>query len=184
MEIDGDTIILEIEYDSDEMLRPLLYRIKGRALYRRLIDTPQTMLPNFLGALTVLYFLDLMSVRSIIIAAGAAIFVSAFVSASLLDRLAALVAFTKRKYIDGRKDGHPGYRFVISPDGISKECHQKVDTSAWPQIESATETEQDILISHYDRTDYFFPKRIFQDFNELVYFKNFIRDRIGDRATF
>jgi hypothetical protein len=181
MEIDGDTIILEIEYDDEEILRPLQYRIKDRPLFSRMAAEPRVIVFNFLGGLAVLYFLDLMSLRSIIIAAGAAIFVSAFASVALLDRATALIALIQQKYRD-RGDRRCVYRFVLSTEGIKREGVRKAEASAWPDIRSAIETEQDILVLQNDGPVYSFPKRIFQDFHDLAYFKNFIRDRIGDRA--
>ena len=185
MESDGESIILEIEYDSEELLRPMLLQMKGRWVYRRLIDARHTVILNFLGALAVLYWLDLISVRSVLLAAGAAIFVSGFVATSGFEYLGAIATFFENKYRESRPNfTKPSYRFILSLDGIRREYQTDVDMAAWPDISSATETEADIMLSHHGSMSYFFPKRIFQDFNELAYFKTFIRDRIGDRAKF
>ena len=183
MEIDdGDTIILEIEYDSEELLRPMLHQMKSRSLYQRLIDSRYTVFLNFLGALAVLYWLDLVSVKSVLLAAGAAVIVSGFVAPAAFEFFAFCATFLEHKYLSHVRK--PPYRFVLSAAGIRREYQAEVDMSAWPDISSAIETEADILLSHHGLVSYFFPKRIFQDFNELAYFKNFIRDRIGDRAAF
>jgi len=182
VEINGDTIILEIEYDGEDLLRPMLLQMKSRSLYQRLIDARYTVILNFLGAFAVLYWIDLVSLKSVLLAAGAAILVSGFVAPTTFEWFAFFATFLEHKYF--RHVRKPPYRFILSPAGIRREYQADVDMSAWPDISSAIETEADILLSHHGSMFYFFPKRIFQDFNELAYFKNFIRDRIGDRAEF
>ncbi|MEO8573220.1 MAG: YcxB family protein [Pyrinomonadaceae bacterium] len=185
MQIRDETIIFEIEYDAEELLRPMIFQMKSRSWYRRLIDARSSVVINFVAALAVLYWLDLVSFRSVLLSAAAAVFVSGFAAIPVFEYLSAFATFLEHKYRDRYAHiAKPAYNFNFSPTGIRRQYQDTVDMSEWTDIESAVETEEDILLSHRDRKAYFFPKRMFQDFNELAYFKNFIRDRIGDRAEF
>src|SRR5687767_14264613 len=174
MQVDGDTIIIEVAYDSEEVIRPLLFQMWSTPWYRRISDAPHSVVINFLAGLAVLYFLGLVSPTSVLIAAAAAVFVSAFVNFAVFELLSMFVMFIEGKYRD--KLAHVPrltYRFVLGPVEIRKEYRGDIDILPWLDITTAVETEHDILVSHYS-----FPKRIFQDFEELAYFKNFIRGKI------
>src|SRR5215218_1690959 len=159
MEVQGDTLIIDIEYDTEELLQPILHKMKSRSWYRRLIDARFKVGLNFLAALAVLFWLDLVSVRSVLLAAVAAIVVSGIVPTVLLEGLAEFGKLLEHKYRERFADTQkPSYRFTLSPAGIRREYQQNVALWAWPDVESAIETEQGILLSHYDPTGYLFPK--------------------------
>ncbi len=113
------------------------------------------------------------------------IVLSGFVELATFAWLGHLATFLERKYREKyNKVSRLKYKFVLDDLGIPKESNPDVELSRWSEIKSAFETEQDILLSHYQVNGYYFPKRIFEDFDEMAYFKNFIRQRIGDRARF
>jgi hypothetical protein len=185
MEFEGDTITLEIEYDPDELLRPFVFYLKREPWHHRVICRPQAVILNFLGGLAVLYFLDLISVTSVILAAIVAVLVSAFAPATIFLTAATFVSYLQHRYSSQfEKVRKLKYKFIFGPDGIRVEQGRDVEMTAWFDITEAIESELDVLLWHHEQSAYIFPKRIFQDFDELSHFKTFICDRIGERASF
>lgn len=185
MEVVGDTIVLEIEYDSDELIRPILFYINREPWHRRILNEPQKPILNFLGALTVLYFLDLISVSSVILAAAISVMVSGFASVAFFEWAGSFVGYLQAQYrTQFEKAPKLTYKFEFDDQGIRTESQGDVEIVTWTDIREADEKPLDILLWLRESDVYIFPKRIFQDFDELTYFKNFVRDRIGERATF
>ena len=54
----------------------------------------------------------------------------------------------------------------------------------WTDVFEAIETESDLIIFYDEGGAYLFPKRIFQEFDEMNSFKTFITQKIGNQAIF
>jgi hypothetical protein len=185
MEVQGETIRFVIEYDPDELIRPLVFYVDREPWYQRVLDKPQGVILNFLGAVVVLYFLDLVTLTSVLLAAVAAVAVAAFAPTAVIHSLSALALHVHQKYRAQMEKVPPQrYEFEFGPEGIKSRYQRDVEMTEWSDVTKAIESELDILIWHHEKSSYIFPKRIFQDFDELATFKNFIRSNIGERADF
>ena len=185
MEIADEVIILFVDYEGEDIVRPLLLSMKRVPAYKRLLRAPHTVFVTFLLCLIVLYFVGWISFGFVLLAAIVSILVSAFVNPILFELLAKLTASAESRFRKNNpKLPRLGYKFVLNNGGITKEWNHNISISNWTEIREAIETEEDITLSHYDGSEDYFPKRVFNEFDELVHFKNFIRQRISNRAKF
>ncbi len=139
-----------------------------------------------------LYFFVGLSAVSVLLAAALAIVVRGFLSLYVFEWISwGAIYFEKRaKVMHGIAPTFlTKFEFNdlgITVDHVDQSFITKYSHSVtkWTDVFEAIETESDLIIFYDEGGAYLFPKRIFQEFDEMNSFKTFITQKIGNRANF
>ena len=75
-------------------------------------------------------------------------------------------------------------KFLFEDQGIETTFGKNIKKIKWSEIVKATEDDKGLFIFYNNYLLDFIPKKTFDAYEELSLLKNFIRDKIGNKAEF
>lgn len=192
METTSRSIRFEVDYLAEETIRQVLVGMKRIPWYRRVLRGLPQLLLTFIFFIAALYFFVGLSAVSVLLAAALAIMERGFISLYVFEWFSWVTLYVEKK-AEAKYGIAPTVltKFEFSDLGItvdhgSQNCITKWSNyiTNWSDVFEAIETESDLIIFYDEGGAYLFPKRIFQEFDEMNSFKNFVTQRIGNRAIF
>ena len=186
MEVGENFITFEVEYKGEGIIRQLLLGVKHDPWYKLILKAPYNILVIFIACLILIFAFGWLNVWSALLAFVFAIVLRAFFIPYLIERLSELIVFYERKVKSESGFVAPTHKvkFLFNDIGVTIESESMNQVTVWDKVTGAAESERDIVLYYSDPLPYLFPKKIFQTFDELYFFKEFISHNIGARAAF
>jgi hypothetical protein len=192
METTSRSISFEVDYFGEESLRQILVGMNRMPWYRRILVGRLQLFLTFIFFTATLYFFVGLNAASVLLAAAMTLAVRAFISFYVFEWISwGAIYFEKRaKVMHGIAPTFlTKFEFNdlgITVDHVDQSFITKYSHSVtkWTDVFEAIETESDLIIFYDEGGAYLFPKRIFQEFDEMNSFKTFITQKIGNQAIF
>ena len=138
MLITEDNISFAVEFDADEIIRPIILGMRRIPWYRRVTNFPPNLVITFAICVGIFYLLNQVSLVTLFLSAVFAVVETAFISIYVFEKLSRIGVFLENKYkSELRHVPRPSTDYVLDDSGITINSGGSQRSTKWAEIDEA-----------------------------------------------